>query len=139
MDDEADRIANTPWKSLKRIPDVYLRRADREEDGRVYSAILTELQIRPESHEAFFEGNLRPFRNKKDISTLIAKADDDSLLKVSKIYLTAYGNLGWDKERKWLLRIDELKEDEQPLQYIPPRERKEGDYDRYVTCASEVL
>lgn len=132
MDNNADEADSPSWKSLVRIPDSVLRQSNREDVGKEYGAVLLELQIRPENHVAFFDGNIRPFRNKKDISVLIAKGDDDSLVKVSKTYVTAYGNIAWGKDRRWLLKSDELDNGKQPLSYSPPRVRKDGDHDRFV-------
>lgn len=130
MDDKADKSDISSWKSLKRLPDSILRHPDREDTGSVYSPILLKLQIRPADHTTFFEANIRPFRNKKEISVLLAKGDNDSLLRVSKAYVTAYGSLVWGKERQWLLKPDELADDEEALHYIPPRARRVGDHDR---------
>lgn len=132
MDDNVVESDSQAWKSLHRIPDGLLRHPNREGDGTVYGDLLLELQIRTEHHAAFFNYNIRPFRNKQDISKLIAKGDDNSLLKVSKTYITAYGNITWGKDRRWLLKAEELEGGEEALQYIPPRIRQEGDYDRYV-------
>lgn len=132
MGNKADEADNPSWKSLMRIPDGILRQLNREDIGKEYGAVLLELQIRPENHVAFFDGNIRPFRNKKEISALIAKGDDDSLLKVSKSYVTAYGSIAWGNDRRWLLSVDELEDNKQPLGYSPPRVRKDGDHDRFV-------
>lgn len=132
MTDQSNRIGSVHWKSLRKIPDFYLRISTQEGNGQPYSAVLRELQIRPNEHERFFEGNIRPFRNKRGVLDLIAKGDDESLLKLSRRYLTAYGSVGWEKQRKWLLRLEDLDDGEAPLQYIPPRDRHEGDYNKYV-------
>lgn len=129
-DDIIKQVNSTYWRSLRRIPDNHLRGPEGEDKGNLYSAVLQDLQIRPEVHEAFFDGNVRPFRNKKESSALIAKGDDESLLKLSKAYLRAYGNLVWGKDRKWLFGQDQLGGGETPLRHIMPKDRSEGDHDR---------
>lgn len=130
MNDKADQTGHQSWKTLQRIPENLLRHPHREGNGTVYGALLLELQIRSEHHAAFFEGNIRPFRNKKESSTLLAKGDKDSLLKLSKTYMKAYGKITWGQDRRWLLEMDELKQGDDSLQYVPPRVRQDGEHDR---------
>lgn len=115
-------------KALKKLPDALLQGPDREDHGRAYSETLLELQIRPDQHEHFFTVNLRPFRNKH--ISLIAKGDPDSLQKLPEKCLTALGNWTWVNDSQWLLTEDDLAEDEEPLVYVQPKRRKEGDHDR---------
>lgn len=137
--DVIDKVDSTYWKSLRRIPDNLIRGSEGEDGGKVYSATLRDLQIRLEVHEAFFDGNVRPFRNKKENSTLMAKGDDESLLKLSTAYLRAYGNLVWGKDRKWLFGQDQLHDGEAPLRHIMPKYRSEGDHDRCVASTMKGL
>ena len=120
------------WKALKKLPDVHIQGPDRENYGRAYSNIFTQLQIRPEQHERFLDSNLRSFRNKD--TDLIAKGDDEPLEKRSEICLTAIGNLMWGKERQWLLRKQEPEDGEQPLEYSQPPDQK-----KVITIGKHVI
>ena len=120
---------NVPGKHLKRISDKHLQNPDHEDNGKAYGDLFTKLQIRPEGHEEYFEKNLRPWRNKENHLSLLKRGGPKSFKKLSEDYLTAYGRITWLDKRKWLSK--ELPDGDEPLYYVLPRERKEGDHDRY--------
>lgn len=122
-------MEDVPAKQLRKIFDKDLEPIESNGSGTIYDDLLTQLQIRPESCRLFFEQNLRPYRNKASVWKLIAKGNDSSLQKLSESFLTAFGKLVWSKDRGWLLRPDELQSGVEPLQYVPPKDRQEGDHE----------
>lgn len=120
---------NIDGKHLKRIPDKRLHNPEHEDDGRAYGDLFTKLQIRPEGHEEYFEENVKPWRNRKKSLSLIQRGGPKTFRKLSEDYLTAYGSITWRNDRGWL--FEELLEGDEPLYYVLPKERREGDHDRY--------
>jgi len=116
---------------LRKLPDQRLNEVEFDSQGTVYDDLFQELQIRPESCQEFLRMNLRPFRNKFKHRDLIAKGDPDSLKKLSESFIRAFGNLVWAKDRRWLLRSDELGDGEEALQYVPPKNRQQAEHAKY--------
>lgn len=135
MADHDIQMEDIDATGLRKLPDQRLNEIEFDSQGTVYDDLFIKLQIRPDSCQEFLRKNLRPYRNKSKHQKLIAKGDSESLRKLSDSFITAFGNLVWAKNRRWLLRPDELDEGEQPLQYVPPSKRKEGDHEKYVTAA----
>ncbi|KAK5944548.1 hypothetical protein PMZ80_003830 [Knufia obscura] len=131
MAEHVAQIEPKDWQKLKKLPDIDLQGPDQEDNGRAYSDIFTQLQIRPESHESFFHSNLKGFRNKDNNLRLLAKGDEKALQMMSQACLKALGKLVWADSRGWLLNADELRSNERPLHYIQPKDYKQGDHDRF--------
>ncbi|KAJ9656767.1 hypothetical protein H2198_004771, partial [Neophaeococcomyces mojaviensis] len=131
MADHDIQMEDIDATGLRKLPDQRLNEIEFDSQGTVYDDLFIKLQIRPDSCQEFLRKNLRPYRNKSKHQKLIAKGDSESLRKLSDSFITAFGNLVWAKNRRWLLRPDELDEGEQPLQYVPPSKRKEGDHEKF--------
>jgi len=120
------QIEAEDWRRLQKLPDIHTQGLERENNGRAYSDLFAQLQIRSEMHESFFDRNLKGIRNKPQNLELLAKCDEKSLQDLSHRCLTALGQLVWPrgKDRNWLLDTEELPEGVKPLEYFPPKERE---------------
>ncbi|KAK5070634.1 hypothetical protein LTR64_000308 [Lithohypha guttulata] len=136
MDDTGTEIGEMAWMKLEEASDDRSQDSDDEENGETYKDILTRLQIRPESQEEFFDMNILPWRNKH--LKELRRGGATNIRKLSKLFLTAMGQLTWLNKREWLLTAEELEEGEEPLYYKLPRERKEGDHDRFFAILDNL-
>ena len=103
---------------LRKVPDATARQF--EQDGQFYSTILRQLQIRPDRYTQFYNGVLRPNRNKHDLD--IKRCSSASLKNVTGMLLRGYGYIVWKANTPWLLEQSELEEGEVRLVY----DRKRG-------------
>lgn len=130
MSDIELEVDSTEDRHLRLKTAAELDGPDGEQNGRVYSEMLRQLQIDPEKQEEWFKQNLILVRKKQDSRRLILKGDSVSLRAMSDKCLTALGKLTWSTDRRWVLSADKLDEGEEPLVYKLPNERTPGCHDR---------